>query len=196
MPRRFFPATAMPDSDWWRALWPDPACVLKKLCFKPEMSAVDLCCGDGHFTQAMASMLKGPVYGLEIDPQMLQAAKSRTIGNVCWIEADARDLVQKLPEPVDVVYMANTFHGVLEPTEMARIAGEALKPGGLFIVVNWHVALPEETRVLGKARGPRKALRMSPVQTSKKVEPAGLSLIQIVELRPFHYGAIFQKPAE
>lgn len=194
MPKRFFPATTMPNSEWWRTLWPNPSCVLRKLCFKPKMSAVDLCCGDGHFTHAMADMLKDRVYGLDIDPYMLEAARSRNLKNVQWIEADARSLAQKIPEPVDVVYMANTFHGVLEPTEMARIVGEVLKPGGMFIVVNWHVAHPEETKVLGRARGPRQSLRMSPVETAQKVEPAGLGLIRVVELGPYHYGAIFQKP--
>ena len=48
---RLFPATIMPDSDWWHALWPDPEAVLKAVGIKPDMQVVDLCCGDGHFTK-------------------------------------------------------------------------------------------------------------------------------------------------
>jgi len=69
-------------------------------------------------------------------------------------------------------------------------------PGGLFIVVNWHVATSGENNVLGQPRGPRKDMRMTPVQVSKLVEPAGLEIIQLVELPPYHYGVIFQKPQE
>jgi predicted methyltransferase len=46
----FFPATTMPDADWWQALWPDPGTVLAEMGVEPGMVAVDLCCGDGLFT--------------------------------------------------------------------------------------------------------------------------------------------------
>lgn len=45
----FFPATVMPNPDWWQALWPQPGRVLADLAIAPgtEM-AVDLCCGDNQ----------------------------------------------------------------------------------------------------------------------------------------------------
>ncbi len=160
------------------------------------MSIVDLCCGDGHFTEALVNMQKADVFALDIDREMLTVAKARAGMSVHWIEADARDLPAFLPTKVDAVFMANTLHGVPNPTALARNVRKALKPGGLFIVVNWHVATPGENRVLGQPRGPRKDMRMTPVQASKCVEPAGFELIQVAELPPYHYGAIFQKPEE
>ncbi|MBN6743241.1 hypothetical protein JKG47_22800, partial [Acidithiobacillus sp. MC6.1] len=50
MKEAFFPATVMPDPDWWHALWPDPEGVLRALGIGPGLGVVDLCCGDGHFT--------------------------------------------------------------------------------------------------------------------------------------------------
>ncbi len=196
MSKLFFPSTSMPSADWWKALWPDPQCVLRKLTLKPHMSVLDLCCGDGHFTEALDKMQQSKVYALDMDREMLTLAKARAGNAVHWIEADARDMAAHLPALVDVVFMANTFHGVPEQTAMAARVRDVLKPGGLFIVVNWHVAAPGETKVLGQPRGPRKDLRMTPVEVSKIVEPAGLELIRIAELPPFHYGAIFQKPEE
>ena len=196
MSKLFFPSTSMPAADWWKVLWPDPACVLRKLTLKPHMSVLDLCCGDGHFTESLVESQKAKVYGLDIDREMLSIAKARAGQDVEWLEGDARDLPAHIKAPVDVVFMANTFHGVPEQTELARRVREVLKPGGLFMVVNWHVASPVETKVLGQPRGPRKDLRMTPVEVSKIVEPAGLELIQVAELPPFHYGVIFQKPEE
>ena len=196
MSKLFFPSTSMPAADWWKMLWPDPECVLRKLTLKPHMSVVDLCCGDGHFTEALVKMQRADVYALDIDREILTLAKARAGNSVHWIEADARDLPAYLPTLVDVVFMANTFHGVPEQTALARQVRKALKPGGLFMVVNWHVATPSETKVLGQPRGPRKDLRMTPVQVSKIVEPAGLELTQVAELPPYHYGVIFQKPEE
>ncbi len=194
MSKMFFPSTTMPAADWWKMLWPDPASVLRKLTLKPHMSVVDLCCGDGHFTEALVKLQQAEIFALDMDREMLTLAQGRAGNAVQWIEADARDLPTYLPKPVDVVFIANTFHGVPEQTALARQVFKALKPGGLFVVVNWHVAAPTETRVLGQPRGPRKGLRMSPIEVSKIVEPAGLELIQVTELLPYHYGVIFQKP--
>ncbi|MCF6271727.1 MAG: class I SAM-dependent methyltransferase [Rhodobacteraceae bacterium] len=203
MPDKFFTATTMPDSAWWQALWPDPSCVLRKLCFKPGMSAIDLCCGDGHFTAPMATMLitapmatmpSGDVYALDIDPEMLAKAKMRGAAGVRWIESDAAQISEHIEAPVDIVFIANTFHGVPDPTGMAKSVLPVLKPGGLFVVLNWHVAEREETPVLGQPRGPRKELRMPPVAVAQAVEPAGFELIEVVQIPPYHYGAIFQKP--
>ncbi|RUY33250.1 methyltransferase, partial [Mesorhizobium sp. M7A.F.Ca.US.001.04.1.1] len=33
-----FPATSMPDRDWWAALWPDPASLLLSLGVSPGMT--------------------------------------------------------------------------------------------------------------------------------------------------------------
>ena len=37
-------------------------------------------------------------------------------------------------------------------------------------------------------------MRMEPDEVAATVEPVGLRLAQIVELPPYHYGVIFEKP--
>src|SRR5437588_7345131 len=34
----FFPATTMPDADWWQALWPDPVTLLVEMGVRPAWS--------------------------------------------------------------------------------------------------------------------------------------------------------------
>ena len=51
----FFPATSMPDADWWQALWPDPPKILLEMGVESGAVAIDLCCGDGLFTGAACS---------------------------------------------------------------------------------------------------------------------------------------------
>jgi SAM-dependent methyltransferase len=192
----FFPATVMPDPDWWHALWPDPEEVLRALGIGPGLEVVDLCCGDGHFTAPLARLVApGPAIGFDLDPAML--AESRRVcancTNCLWIEGDAMALSQLVPDPVDYVLMANTFHGVAEPTALAREVVQVLKPGGRFVIVNWYPLPREETPVLGLPRGPRSELRMSPEQTCAVIDPAGFELEELAELPPYHYGAIFKK---
>ena len=191
----FFPATVMPDPDWWQALWPDPEGVVMALGVRPGMTVLDLCCGDGYFTATLARQ-DGRILGFDLDEQMLAAAASVCAGleNCTFLQGDAMDLHRLLPEPVDYCLMANTFHGVPKQTALAREIARVLKPGGLFAVVNWHARPREETPVLGQARGPRTELRMTPEQARAVVEPSGLRLDRVVELPPYHYGALFRLP--
>lgn len=193
----FFPATVMPDPDWWQALWPGPEGVVRALGVRPGMTVLDLCCGDGYFTAALARQVEdGRILGFDLDEQMLAAAASVCAGleNCTFLQGDAMDLRRLLPEPVDYCLMANTFYGVPEQTALAREIARVLKPGGLFAVVNWHARPREETPVLGQARGPRTELRMTPEQVRAVVEPSGLRLDRVVELPPYHYGVLFRLP--
>ena len=68
------------------------------------------------------------------------------------------------------------------------------RPAGHFAIVNWHQRPREETVILGEPRGPKTELRLSPQQTIDAVESSGLKLAQLVELPPYHYGAVFEQP--
>lgn len=191
-----FPATAMPDRKWWTALWPDPENLVRSLGVEPSMVVVDLCCGDGYFTAPLARIVKGKVYGVDIDPAMLELARTEleragatVLDLIC---ADARDLLNLLPGKVDYVLIANTFHGVPDKAAMARVVAAVLNPGGQFAIVNWHPLPRERTVVLGQPRGPKTEMRMAPGDVRLVVEPAGFTLERVVELPPFHYGAVFR----
>lgn len=191
-----FPATAMPDRKWWAALWPNPKAVLHSLGIAPGMTVLDLCCGDGWFTAPLALLTDGKVFGLDLDPEMLDAARAETarLGahTAGWIEGDARDLDALLPGKVDYVLIANTFHGVPDQAALARAVAAVLKPGGLFAIVNWHARPRGETPVLDQPRGPGEEMRMTPAQTRRAVEPSGFVSEWTVELPPYHYGAVFR----
>ncbi len=191
---RLFPATVMPDRNWWHALWPDPDGVIKALGIAPGMTVVDLGCGYGYFTAAIARQLgPGRVVGFDLDPDMLEQAQAACEGlaNCDWLRGDAMELSRLVGAPADYVLIANTFHGAPDKTALAREVAAALKPNGRFAIVNWHPLPREETTVLGQPRGPSTELRMSPEQTRAVVEPTGFKLESLVELPPYHYGVIF-----
>lgn len=195
---QLFPATLMPDRDWWHALWPDPDKVIRELQIAPGMAVIDLGCGDGYFTTAIARRIgSARVTGLDLDPAMLEQAKAfcTNLSNCDWLAGDAMQLRQLITEPVDYVLIANTFHGVPDKTGLAAEVAAVLRPAGCFAIVNWHPMAREATPVLGQARGPRSELRMSVTQTQSLVEPAGFELAALVELPPYHYGTIFRKAA-
>ena len=194
-----FPATTMPDARWWQALWPDPVKVLVEMGVEPGTVAVDLCCGDGLFTPALAG-IAGRVYAIDIDPDLLDRTRARVAAaggtNCRFVVADAMRVDAVVLQPVDYVFLANTFHGVPDQLRLARAVTAILKPCGQFGIVNWHRRPREETVVLGWPRGPKTEMRMEARDVTAVVEPTGLVLNRAVELPPYHYGAIFRRRCE
>jgi ubiquinone/menaquinone biosynthesis C-methylase UbiE len=160
------------------------------------MDVVDLCSGDGWFTLQIAKVA-GHVAAIDLDAKLLDVAKARLgeagISNCDYVAGNAYDIASFVTEPVDFVFMANAFHGVPDRLRLARGVREALKPSGCFAIVNWHQRARGETTILGEPRGPRTEFRMSPGQTIASVEPAGLSLLQVVDVPPYHYAAVFAR---
>ena len=192
----FFEGTEMPTAGWWETLWPEPARVLEAVGLKRNMDAVDLCCGDGWFTSEMAKVARR-VLAIDLDRNMLAAARDRFTKagttNCELVEGDAYELPALASGLVDLVFMANAFHGVPDQPRLAQAVHKTLKSGGRFAVVNWHQRPREETTILGEPRGPKTELRMSPGQTIKSVEAGGLLFAELVELPPYHYAGIFER---
>jgi SAM-dependent methyltransferase len=192
----FFKGTEMPTAGWWEALWPDPAMVLVQVGITPSMEVIDLCSGDGWFTLQIARLAR-LVTSIDIDRNFLDLAGVRLaengITNCKFVEGNAYEVDRLISQPADFVFMANAFHGVPEKTRLARAVANALVPYGHFAIVNWHARPREQTTILGEPRGPASELRMTPEATIAAVEPGGFKLHQVVELPPYHYGAIFNK---
>ncbi|MGH7090642.1 MAG: class I SAM-dependent methyltransferase [Stellaceae bacterium] len=192
----FFEGTGMPDPGWWEALWPEPARVLAQLGIAPRMSVIDLCSGDGWFTREIAKTAR-EVIAIDIDAALLATARVRLaesgLRNCRFVEGDAYGVADLVREPAEFVFLANAFHGVPDKPGLARAVHRALKPAGLFAIVNWHARPSEETTVLGTPRGPVAELRMTPQATIAAVEPSGFTLRQVVQLPPYHYGTLFER---
>jgi len=197
-PIGFFQGTEMPTASWWEVLWPDPAAVLAKVGLKTGMDVIDLCAGDGWFTLSIAKIARH-VTAIDIDRGLLDVARQRLaaggITNCDLIEGDAYDIAA-LTAPADFVFLANVFHGVPDRSRLAQAVRSALKPGGLFAIVNWHQRPREQTTVQGEPRGPATELRMSPEETIGAVEESGLKCVKLVEIPPYHYGAVFRRSTD
>lgn len=186
----------MPDKDWWQVLWRNPEEVIQQLGISNVESSVDLCCGDGYFTVPLCKLSKR-CYGIELDSSLVQEAQrfglENGINNCHWINGDAMDIVNLVPELVDLVFIANTYHGIADKEMLSAKVADVLNPNGSFVIVNWHKIPREESMVLDLPRGPKFEVRTSPSEVIDVVSKAGFESKAIIELPPYHYAVIFKK---
>ena len=115
--------------------------VVEALGLKPGQLVVDLGSGSGLFTRALARAVApdGTAYAVDIDPELLKiaesSAKRSSLQNVVTILAAPDD--PKLPQPVDLIFICDTFHHLPDKPAYARTLFRYLKPGGRVAVIDF-----------------------------------------------------------
>ncbi len=100
------------------------------------LAVLDLGCGVGRFTAALAETFGGPVYGVEPSERMRQiAVESAAHPAVSYLAGRAEDI----PLPVgscDVALLCLVIHHVDDLLAAAAEVGRVLRPGGRVLVRN------------------------------------------------------------
>jgi trans-aconitate methyltransferase len=103
--------------------------VLDLLAAQPGERILDLGCGSGQLTAAIAES-GASVMGLDASPEMLTEARAHFPG-IEFRLGDAADFT--LETPVDAVFSNAVLHWVKNADGAARCISGALKPGGRFV---------------------------------------------------------------
>lgn len=184
--------SGMPDKDMWDRFF-KPKDILPTVGLNNEVRDVaEFGCGYGTFTIPAAKIIKGKIYTLDIEPEMIrltnEEAKKNGLNNVQTILCDFIAEGSGLPDgSVDYVMFFNILH-LEKPMILINEAKRILKKGGKLGIIHWNYD-PKTPR------GPSMDIRPKPEQCIQWAESAGFSNTVQYDLKPYHYGIVFTKGA-
>lgn len=117
--------------------------VLKACSLKPGMAIADVGAGTGLFTRLFSPAVgpEGKVYAVDIAEEFVKhierTAQSKGLKNVKGIVCTA-DAVNLPSQAIDVAFICDTYHHFEFPHKTMRSIHEALKPGGVVILIDFH----------------------------------------------------------
>ena len=96
---------------------------------QPGESILDIGCGTGHLTKAIAEA-GAHVVGIDSSASMIETART-TYPDIEFLVANARNF--SFPTPFDAVFSNAALHWIPEAEEVVHSIATALKPGGRFV---------------------------------------------------------------
>lgn len=182
----------MPPEEMWQGFF-EPIEILTKLGLDANCGAVlEFGCGYGTFTIPAAIIVRGKVYALDIEPEMLAISKAKAdaagLRNIDLIQRDFVAAGTGLADgTVDYVMLFNILHAE-ERMALLREAWRVLRPSGKLAILHWNFdsATP---------RGPSMSIRPKPGQCRAWAEEAGFAAISPIDmdLPPYHYGLVLER---
>jgi len=189
MPHRFEDADAWAKEfeDPARDAWQRPDEVVAALALPPDAKAADLGSATGYFAVRLARALpKGHVYGVDIEADMAryltERARREGLGNLTAVLGEPAD--PKLPEPVDLVLVVNTYHHISERTAYFRRLLGSLTPSGRVAIIDFRK---------GQPMGPPEQHRLEPAQVRQELEAAGYRFVEEHGFLPNQYFLLFAR---
>ncbi|MFH1875910.1 MAG: class I SAM-dependent methyltransferase [Candidatus Omnitrophota bacterium] len=182
--------SGMPERDMWEKFF-SPAELLATLGLNNQMGDVaEFGCGYGTFTIPVAAVIKGKIYALDIESDMIritrEEAEKNRLENVQPILRDFITEGSGLPDgSMDYVMLFNILH-LEKPMVLINEAKRILREGGKLGIIhgNYDASTP---------RGPSMGIRPKPEDGIKWAESAGFGGTARYDLKPYHYGIVLIK---
>jgi SAM-dependent methyltransferase len=168
-----------------RDAWQKPDEVIRALGLAPDAVVGDLGSGTGYFAVRLARAVpRGHVYGADIEPDMVRYLAERArrdgLANVTAVQATPDD--SRLPRPVDLMLVVNTYHHIGErPAYFGRLR-QSLRPGGRVAIIDFLPDAPE---------GPPRLARLPAAIVKEEMGRAGYGLTSEHTFLPHQYFLIF-----
>jgi len=175
-----------------REIYDKRIAILREVGLKPGMAVADIGAGSGLFTQLFAYEVgpRGRVHALEINPVMVNniVRRAREVGlnNVEGRLGNAKSI--PLPAgSLDVAFTSDVYHHFEFPQVILQAIRAALKPGGIFIVVDFErIPGVSSERILSHVRAGKETV-------IKEIEAEGFRMVEEKKIMQSNYFVRFQK---
>jgi len=191
-PRGKVRESGMPDEELWSSFF-DVERILDGMRVNSEIvDAADFGCGYGTFTIPAAQRIRGILYAIDIEPEMLRTvdlkARNKELTNVRTTLSDLLHEDSSLRnDSVDYVMLFNLLHSE-DPLILLREAFRVLRVEGRVGIIHW-------IRDASTPRGPPLEMRPNVKQCEEWCRQAGFhaSSALSIDLKPYHFGLIISK---
>ena len=182
--------SGMPEENMWKQFF-NPKEIFKTLGIDNHVGDIaDFGCGYGNFTIPAAKIVKGKVYAIDIEPEMIKEtqrkARENKLGNVETILRDFMSNGSGLKnKSMDYVILFNILTSE-EPDKLLKEAYRILRNNGKVGIIHWNY---DPTT----PRGPPMEMRLKPEQVIKLSVKSGFNSPRIYDIKPYHYGITMKK---
>jgi SAM-dependent methyltransferase len=182
--------SGMPERHVWETFF-DPLKILTTLGITAQMGDVaEFGCGYGIFTFPAAKTIRGTVYALDIEPDLIQAireeAKRRNLKNINAILRDFMAEGSGLEnESVEYVMLFNILH-LEKPAVLLNEAKRILRQEGVVGIIHWNYDP-------STPRGPSMPIRPKPEDCINWAQNVGFRSPNRYDFKPYHYGIVLKK---
>jgi SAM-dependent methyltransferase len=168
-----------------RDAWQKPDDVIRALAVAPDAVVADIGSGTGYFAVRLARATpRGHVYGTDIEPDMVgylaERGRREGLANLTSVQAAPDD--PRLPRPVDLVLVVDTYHHIAERPTYFRRLRESLRSGGRVAIIDF---LPDAPA------GPPRQARIPAAFVKEEMGRAGYGLVTEHTFLPNQYFLIF-----
>lgn len=180
------------EAESWAAYFEDPArdawqlpdSVVALLATRDDLAVLDIGSATGYFPVRFAHKLpRGIVFGADIEPSMVfylnDRARREGLRNLVSILAESGN--PHTPQPVDLVFICNTYHHIDQRVGYFERLKEQLRPEARVVVVDYRI---------DSRRGPPHKLRREAV--IREMNTAGYELTNEYAFLPEQYFLVFQ----
>ncbi len=143
--------SGMPEEKMWNSFF-DLNLILKELLFNERIeNLVEIGCGYGTFTLPVAKLVKGDLYAFDIEQEMIDYVRSKTMKDqVNNIILEKRDVLTETTgmndNSIDYVMLFNILHHD-SPQVFFDECHRILKPKGRIGIIHWRSDILAPTSV-------------------------------------------------
>lgn len=171
----------------------DSATLIDTLEIEPGATFLDLACGAGAYTLALADRwgLSAALYAVDLWAEGIEALNSGVREKqMKTIHAEVADVSKHIPLDdgiVDLCLMATVLHDlIVDHTDEGTLKElkRVMKPGGRLAVI--------EFKKIDGPPGPPVHIRLSPSETEAYLRPHAFELMHTLDIGPYNYLSIFK----